>query len=294
MLYPHDYVRFRSVDNVLAEIQEALDWYPDIEFVNFIDDTLCLNRQWMEEFCDKFPKRFNFPFHGNTRVNLLNEDMMALLKRGRCERLDVGIESGNSYIRQEVLNRKITDEQIRKAFELAHKFDIKLSAYNMIGSPFETPEMILETIKLNARVKPYAMHNAIFQPYPNTDIYNVCIDNGFISDKAVSVFFKESILSQPQLSKRQVLFFARYFPIIVKLYKFSNKLPGKMSAYLSSVLDKTVVYLSKKRSMLKIYFLVLMILMPIRTIKLLAMSINPDLARKLKHSIYGRYYMREK
>ncbi len=291
-LYPHNYVRFRSVDNVLAEIEEALSWYPDIEFVNFIDDTLCIRWQWLEEFARKFPKKFNFPFHGNSRINLLDEEMMALLKKARCERLDVGIEAGNSYIRERILNRKISDEQIRKVFELGRKFNIKLAAYNMIGCPFETPATILETIRLNAQVKPYSAHNAIFQPYPNTDIYRVCIEEGFISEKKVSAFFKESVLDQPRLSKRQVTFFSRYFMIIMKFYRFFYKLPQGISTKLSSILDKSWVSLSKSYIALKLYFLARLIFSPIRTTKLLVMRINPGLARKFKYLIYGRYYMK--
>jgi radical SAM superfamily enzyme YgiQ (UPF0313 family) len=293
-LYPHNYLRSRSVDNVLSEIDEALGWYKDVEFINFVDDTLCMDKKWIEEFCNKFPKRFNLPFHGNTRVNFLDEQMFLLLKKGGCERLDVGIESGNSYMRQQILKRNITEEQIVGAFDLAHKFGIKLSAYNMIGCPFETPQMILETIKLNAKVKPYASHNAIFQPYPNTEAYSLCLANNFISEKKVSAFFKETVLNQPQLSKRQVLFFSRYFPIIMKLYDFSGILPKKISLRLRSFIDKSAIRLSRNYIALKSYFLFLIILSPVKTAKLLIMKINPRMARKIKYIIDGRYYMKGK
>lgn len=293
-LYPHNYIRFRSVDNVLAEIRETLNWYSDVEFINFIDDTLCMNKEWMEEFCEKFPKEFNLPFHGNARVNFLDEQMFSLLKKGGCERLDVGIEAGNSYIRQQILKRNISDAQITRAFDLARKFDIKLSAYNMLGSPFETPQAILETIKLNTKVKPYSSHNAIFQPYPNTESYQTCIDNNFISEKKVSAFFKESVLEQPQLSRRQVLFFSRYFSIIMKLYVFSSIFPKKISIYLVSFIDKNAVRFSKSYIAMKCYSLILVFFSPIKAAKLLIMRINPGIARKIKYIIYGRYYMKGK
>ncbi|MDD5429316.1 MAG: radical SAM protein [Candidatus Omnitrophica bacterium] len=291
-LYPHNYVRLRSVENVLAEIEDVLVWYKDIEFVNFIDDTLCLSREWMEELCDKFPKRFKFPFHGNTRVNLLNREMFSLLKRGGCERLDVGIESGNSYIRQQILKRSITNKQIFKAFSLARDFGIKLSAYNMIGCPFETPEMILETIKLNAEVRPYSSHNAIFQPYPNTEACQVCFENNFISENKVSTFFKESVLDQPQLSKRQVLFFSRFFPILMKFYVFLYRFPRKTFARIVLFIDKSIIGLSKSYIAFKFYLLFFVVFLPVKTAKLLIMRINPNAARRLKYIIYGRYYMK--
>jgi radical SAM superfamily enzyme YgiQ (UPF0313 family) len=291
-LYPHKYVRFRSVDNVLAEIQEVLKWYTDAEFVNFIDDTLCLNREWMEEFCSKFPSKIGLPFHGNTRANLLDEEMVALLKKGGCERLDVGIEAGNAHIRQQVLRRNITEEQIHKAFELGRKYNIKLAAYNMLGCPFETPQMILETIKINTHVMPYASHNAIYQPYPNTELQKVCLDKGYISGKELSAFFKESVLDQPQLGRRQVIFFKQYFLILMKLYKFSSALPQKIADVSSRVIDKSAIRFSNSHIALKLHPLFCALFLPVRTAKLLVMIINPRLARALKHIIFGRYYMK--
>ncbi|MDD4955178.1 MAG: radical SAM protein [Candidatus Omnitrophica bacterium] len=293
-LYPHNYVRFRSVDNVLSEIEQALSWYSDVEFINFIDDTLCMDKKLLAEFCEKFPKRFKLPFHGNSRVNFLDEETFSLLKKGGCERLDVGIESGNMHLRQQILKRNISDEQIVETFKLADKFGIKLSAYNMVGCPHETAEMILETIKLNAKVKPYASHNAIFQPYPNTEAYQICVENNFISEKKVSAFFKESVLRQPQITKRQILFFSRFFQIIMKFYMFSFILPQKISEKFTRFIDKAMLGLSRSFIVYKFYFLFLMIFSPIKTAKLLAMKINPDAARKIKYAIYKRHYMKGK
>lgn len=290
-LYPSGYVRFRSVDNVLAEIDEALKWYPDFEFVNFIDDTLCLNRGWMVEFSEKYPKAVNLPFHGNTRVELLTEEMMKLLKRAGCERLDVGIESGNPYIRQEILERKINDDQIYKAFALADRYGIKLAAYNMIGIPLEDPAKILDTIKMNAKVKPYAMHTAICQPYPNTKIYELCKKHGFISGSSLSAFFKESVIDQPQLKPRQVLFARGYFPIFVRLYRFANRLPTRFSRSISPYIDRVFIYLSSKTMALKLQFFANLIVSPVDAAKRLVMMISPGLARRLKYLIHGRHYM---
>jgi len=293
-LYPHNYVRFRSIDNVLLEIEQALSWYSDVEFINFIDDTLCMDKELLAEFCEKFPKRFNLYFHGNSRVNFLDEETFSLLKKGGCERLDVGIESGNMHLRQQILKRNISNEQIARAFELADKFGIKLSAYNMIGCPHETAEMILETIKLNAKVKPYASHNAIFQPYPNTEAYQICVDNNFISEKKVSAFFKESVLEQPQITKRQILFFSRFFHIIMKFYMFSYCLPQKISAKFTHLIDKAILGLSRSFIAFKFYFLFFIIFSPVKTAKLLVMRINPGAARKIKYMIYRRHYMKAK
>lgn len=293
-IYTSNYVRFRSVDNVLAEIDEVLGWRPDLEFINFIDDTLCLNKEWMAEFSQKYPRAFGLPFHGNTRVELLTDEMMKLLKHAGCERLDVGIESGNPYIRREILGRTISDRQIYAAFDLAAKYGIKLASYNMVGSPLEDAPMILDTIKMNARVKPYAMNVAIFQPYPNTRLRELCLSRGFISGEGVSSFSGVSVINQPQLSREQVLFARAYFSIFARLYRFANVLPLGLGRRLSICIDRVFIFSSSKRIALRLYFIVDSIIFPIDTIKKLIMAISPALGRRLKYLIYGRHYMRGK
>ena len=43
------------------------------------------------------------PFHGNSHINVLSEDIIKLLKDTGCEYLAMGIESGNEHIRKKIL-----------------------------------------------------------------------------------------------------------------------------------------------------------------------------------------------
>lgn len=51
----------------------------------------------------------------------------------------------------------------------------------MIGLPTEQYDDILETIKLNIECKPDYAWVSIFQPYPGTEIYEYCKENGLLS-----------------------------------------------------------------------------------------------------------------
>ena len=124
----------------------------------------------------------------------------------------------------------MTNEQIELAFQLAHKYGIEASAFNMIGLPMETEEMIWDTINLNRKIKPHRISATIFNPYPNTESYELCKKNGWLSDRKVSSYHEnETMLDQPSISREKVkmyqkIFFgAVYYPYLTPLWKLMYK-----------------------------------------------------------------------
>ena len=79
-----------------------------------------------------------------------------------------------------ILNRRMSNQKIINVYKLVRDYGIRISAYNMIGLPFETRENIFETIELNRKCKPATSSVAFLEPYPNTEIYSICVENGLI------------------------------------------------------------------------------------------------------------------
>ncbi len=290
---PNKYVRFRDPEAVIREINTVKREYPYLEYVNFLDDTFCLNKNWLREFLPRFKKEVNMPFHGNSHVNVLSEDIIKLLGDSGCEYLAMGIESGNEDIRKNVLNRHMSNKQIKEAFTLGRKYGIKITSYIMVGVPFEKIENTLESVKLNATVMCHKAHVSIFQPYPHTRLYEICKENGFLdnSKKGVSTFFGNSVLKLPTISKEQIQFAYKYFPVFVKLYRIAYYIkPGKLSRCIEEILDR--LYLAPIHNLyLEIYPVVFPIVFPVNSLKRLSLRIAPNLSRKIRQIIFKRKYM---
>ena len=294
-LYPNanKYVRFRDPEAVIREIKSVKEEYPYLEYVNFLDDTFCLNKNWLRKFLPRFKEEVGMPFHGNSHVNVLSEDIIKLLKETGCEYLAMGIESGNEDIRKNVLNRHMSNKQILEAFSLGRKYGIKFTSYIMVGVPFEKIENTLESVKLNAKVLCHKAHVSIFQPYPHTKLYEICKGNGFLdnSKKEVSTFFGNSVLRLPTISNEQIQFAYKYFPVFAKLYRIAYYIkPGSLSKCIERILDK--LYLAPVHSLyLKIYPVVFSIIFPVISLKRLSLRIAPNLSRKIRKMIFKRRYM---
>jgi radical SAM superfamily enzyme YgiQ (UPF0313 family) len=218
------YVRFRSVDNLIKEIKEVLSKYKTAKIL-FHDDTFTLDKKWLREFASKY-KAIKKPYIANGRVETLDEEIIKLLKESGCVELKIGVESGNDRIRKQILHRNMTNKQIIEAFRLCKKYGILATSFNMIGLPGETEKEIKDTIALNKKIKPFRMGVSIFKPYPGTELYNICIDNKWISKRSnISYFEDNSVLDLPTISHKKIEYYYKifklsvYHPILVQFVK---------------------------------------------------------------------------
>lgn len=234
-------IRFRGVDNVLAEIREVIGRYPFIKALAFDDDILFMNRRWSEEFTEKYSRQVRLPFMCNARADVTDEAVVRLLKKAGCYYVKFGIESGNEEIRYNVLNRHMKNEQISRAFALCKEAGIITHSYNIVGVPDETPASILDTIKLNAAIGVDVTHVSIYQPYPGTRLAEICREKGLLESRDLDLdFCSSSIVRLDTVSAAQVLMFRDYFRAIMKYFQLIHKLPRGLSRVAVKLSDRVL------------------------------------------------------
>lgn len=199
------FVRYRSVGSIIKEIKKVVEQYKPNN-IELYDDTFTLNKERVKEFCDKFPKEINLPFMVNARVNAVDKEIFEMLKKAGCTRVSIGVESGDSYIRNKVLKRNMTDEQIADTFKWAKEAGLQTYSFNMIGIPFETKQSIEKTIKLNQLIKPDYVGVSIFNAYKGTELYDVCKKNGWLAkDEAAESYFRSTNIKHPNFTLKQLV-----------------------------------------------------------------------------------------
>jgi anaerobic magnesium-protoporphyrin IX monomethyl ester cyclase len=201
------YVRFRSVDGCLAEIREVTSNY-NVKYLYFNDDCFTADRRFLKEFCEKYSREFSLSFDINARPETLSDEICQLLAQAGCRRVSVGIENGSEDFRREVLGRRQSNEKIVQGFEACKRAGLKTKSFNIVGFPGETPEIFQETIDLNARIQPDSVIIGIFEPYPGTQLAELCEQECFIdSSKAQTEFIgrTDTILDMPEFPRRQII-----------------------------------------------------------------------------------------
>lgn len=198
-------VRFRDVTVAVAELKYHLQKYPRINYFTGQDETFTLKKPWVMEFCKEYRKEVSVPFSAMVRLNHLDEDILRALKSANCDLLRIGVESGSEWLRENILRRKMSNEQIIKVFDLADKIGIRTWAFIIIGFPHETPAMIEETFALVRRLRPNQTQLAIYYPYPSTDLYEEAKREGWLTDEKSCSYFEKPILNLPTISREQIL-----------------------------------------------------------------------------------------
>jgi radical SAM superfamily enzyme YgiQ (UPF0313 family) len=211
------------VDHVIEEVRWVRDHYP-LEFVVFVDDTFVLSPQWLVEFAEKYPRQITragrpLPFFCNTRANLVTAEQVRLLKEAGCHCVSMGIETGNDRIRNDLLKRRMSREQILEASRLIREGGLQLTTTNMIGLPTSTLEDDFDTLELNVQARPSYAHVFIFQPYPRTELGEFTREHDWMVgtfDDIGQVAWDHSVLAFDAGHKRGLAVLQRFFAIGVE------------------------------------------------------------------------------
>jgi radical SAM superfamily enzyme YgiQ (UPF0313 family) len=234
----YHYVRFRSVDSVIAEAKHILAHHPGINAFHFDDDILFMKKSWSQEFAQRFSSEIGLPFTCNMRPDMIDEETVDLLKKAGCNRVIMGVESGNEYVRREMLNRKMSQAQIENAFRLCHDAGIKTKSNNILGLPNESVEAMLDTIKLDARLRPAEVARYIFYPYPNTKLHGVAQELGLLSGRTATDYVSDTILLHKSATRNQIIMFVRYFRLMSRMYQAVDRLPPLVADHALHLVDR--------------------------------------------------------
>ncbi|MEJ2704779.1 MAG: radical SAM protein [Sedimentisphaerales bacterium] len=170
--------RARSAENILGEIDEMVNVY-NMRSIIFYDDLFTLKKERVIELCDGILKRgYDLEWKCEGRVNLADYEVMKLMKRAGCSMIAYGAESGNQY-GLDYLNKHVSLEQIKKAFELTNKAGIKTMAYFVLGIPVETYQDELRTIQFAKEIRATYAQFSILSPYYGTQVYDEAIQKGW-------------------------------------------------------------------------------------------------------------------
>ncbi|HEY5999172.1 MAG TPA: radical SAM protein [bacterium] len=210
-------VRKKSVGYLLEEIEGVRRRYP-LRVVSFNEDTFILDRAWFFAFAEAYPRRIGLPYTCNIRANLVDEELVRALKESGCVGVNWSIESGDEGIRNDVLKRAMSEEQIVRTGDLLAKYRIPHRVGNVIGVPGESFEQMLATVRLNSRVRPVLALGSIFAPYPGLRLTDTAVRMGLYTPApgAWPQNYLRCDLELPAAQRRRIERLTCLFPLLVR------------------------------------------------------------------------------
>ena len=201
--------RVRSISNVLDELEWIQENLPEVKEVFFEDDTFTINKKRVLEFCKEYRERgLDITWACNARADLDYETMKEM-RRANCRLLIVGYESGSDEILRNI-KKGITVEQIRRFAKDARRAGLLVHGDFIIGLPGETKETIELTRKLIKETKPDILQVSVASPFPGTEFYEWCKENGYLLINDPNEYLDEqghqkAIISYPWLTAEEIV-----------------------------------------------------------------------------------------
>jgi radical SAM superfamily enzyme YgiQ (UPF0313 family) len=159
--------RGHSVAYVLDMLESALARVR-VRMIQIKDDTFTTNKKRVLELCRGIrAKKLNFLWSCDTRVDVLNEELLHEMRLAGCQRLSLGVESGSQRI-LDAIHKNITVDEIVEAAELAKRYGVQVRFYMMLGNRGETAESFRETLAFLERAKPHQYIFSCLSVYPGT------------------------------------------------------------------------------------------------------------------------------
>jgi len=212
-----NYLRRKSFDNMRKELL----YYKNemkAEYLYFWADTFfSWTQKDFEEFYDLY-QEIKLPFWCQTRPETITAERVKKLKDMGCARISFGVEHGNEEFRSKYLKRRMLNEVITKGLNTVAKGGIPFSVNNVIGFPYETRELALETVRLNKTFHADDRNAYPFTPYNGVALRTLCEQLGLIkkTDIVESMVPNGSLLDMPQFPRKEVHSLCKTFNMYVK------------------------------------------------------------------------------
>jgi|GEM_PF-324133 len=179
-------VRRRSADNVVEEMVELKKRY-GIKGLWINDDTFLFDSLWTNRFCDLLLERdLDIDWYTNGRINNVEPRLLSKMVKAGCVGIVLTPETGSQRIRNEVLNKGVTDTQVLTAYRICHEIGLPAQANIMLASPTETSRELASSLSLIKMIQPHFMNFSYTTALPGTYLYQK-----YSADIGVSGYYKD-------------------------------------------------------------------------------------------------------
>jgi radical SAM superfamily enzyme YgiQ (UPF0313 family) len=176
-------IRLHSPERAADDIRYYQRRY-GVKAFSFRDSTFTVNRKWVMKFCEALLHTDGPPVYWrcNTRVDVVDDEMLGLMRRSGCYTINFGVESGHPQILKNI-KKDVKIEKIYKAHELTRKHAIRTYTTFLVGSIGETEETIKTTMKVAEEIRPSLAMYFVTIAYPGTELNNEAVASKLVEPR---------------------------------------------------------------------------------------------------------------
>lgn len=177
--------RRRTVDNLMAELRQARQRYP-FEYIMFWDEIFIDNREWLEEFCDKYGSEIGTPFWCYGYAKFIDKGVIDMLEKAGCREVNIGVQTIREATKKHYLKRGEKNEKVAEAIRLFADSSIYLSTGNILECPGQSVEEALELAEFYNENRVDMPLVSFLRYYPRTEIVEIARKEGILTDSDIA------------------------------------------------------------------------------------------------------------
>ncbi len=152
-----------------------------MDFVKFGDDLFAMKADaWLEEFADKYSKRIGIPFNCYLRLDIVDDELLGLLRKAGCFSVHLSLDSTSKNVREKVLRRQMREVNVVENLRKIRKHGINTWVNYMLAVPESSLQDDLDTIEVSKKGKVTYPHYTTAVPMKGTELYDYCARHNFI------------------------------------------------------------------------------------------------------------------
>ncbi|MHC4091526.1 MAG: B12-binding domain-containing radical SAM protein, partial [Planctomycetota bacterium] len=185
------WVRKRSAENVIAEIEQVRQRFPSVEAVNIVDDLFFIRSEAeIDGFARRYAERVNLPLELDAFPNTITRRKVRSLCRVPISLISMGIQSGSAATLKHIFERPTPVETVAEGIRVLSQARVKAEYHYIVDNPFEPEENVVETLRFAATHHrgPAIVRVFPLQFYPGTPLYDRARAEGLIGARHESAY----------------------------------------------------------------------------------------------------------
>jgi anaerobic magnesium-protoporphyrin IX monomethyl ester cyclase len=195
-------LRKRSAGNVADEMEMLYRDFGIKEF-HFEDDNFAFEKQHAYGICEELLRRdirVEWSCPNGVRVDTLDDELLAIMKRSGCYMLALGIESASQHILDRV-GKKLNIDAVPETVRRMRAHSILSMGFFILGLPGETEKTARETIEFAKKTDFDFVKFTHLVPLPGTEIFDELTEAGYDPEQfSGSHLMSEAVLRTEFLS----------------------------------------------------------------------------------------------
>ena len=181
------FVRLRSPEHVLEEINYRLSKCRRPSIITFNDEVFGVFDDWVADFAKVYKEKCDIPFECELVPRLVKEHNMELLADAGMVSMHFGVQSGHDDVRNDIMHRPGSNDELIEKSDILKRVGITPQYDIILDNPFDSAESLSEALRLIlAFGTPIKLNTYKMQYFPHYPFTNMALEAGHVTPDQVT------------------------------------------------------------------------------------------------------------